>query len=90
MGMVQEIMDILQQGYGMTSASPVDRVVASRVIEHFIRKGWLAANEVAHIVKAAGGKVIVSQEQLEDSDPQLVSYRDFMTDTIVFESRDNK
>jgi hypothetical protein len=52
MGIVQEVMDIIANGYG-SMPSGLDRAIASRVVEHFYRKGWRSPDEIAELTKNA-------------------------------------
>lgn len=90
MGVVQDIMDILQQGYDMSSASPLDRVVATRILDYLGRTGWMNHSEVAHLVLAAGGEIQVSYKQLEAENPLLTQWQDPENDKVVFKVREPK
>jgi hypothetical protein len=85
MGMVREVMDIIANGYGSIPTG-LDRAIASRVVDYFYRKGWMNSQDIAYLVKAAGGEVRVSEEILSE-DILLYWYDDPATGERVFQSR---
>lgn len=88
MGTIREIMDILQESYGMASASPIDRVVATNILQFLYGKGWMDSSEIAILVKAAGGEIRVPENMLTGDTPFLYKQQDPMTGEIIFRSRE--
>jgi hypothetical protein len=87
MGTISDIMEILNIGYGSQTTGPLDRAVAIRIISYFEDRRWMSPEEVAYLVDAAGGEIIVTREQLEDSNPLLTVQDNFETETITFRVR---
>lgn len=86
MGMVREVMDIIAQGYGSVPTG-LDRAIASRVIDYFYRKGWMNSEDIAVLVKAAGGEIRVNLDDVID-DNWLLSWQDDpVTNERVFRVR---
>jgi hypothetical protein len=86
MGMVRDVMDIIANAYGSVP-SGIDRSIASRVIQYFYDKGWMNSQEIAILVKAAGGQIRVSEQLMAES-PLLFTYRDNATGDMVFQVRE--
>lgn len=87
MGQVQDVMDIIANGYGSTPTG-IDRSIASRVVAYFYDKGWMSPTDVAYLVEAAGGDIRVSEELAAKPSPILTRYEDPMTHEWVFRTRD--
>lgn len=87
-GTVRDIVDILQQGYGDNSTTPLDRAVANRIVTYLAEKGWMHPSEVAYMVKAAGGEIRVNLAVLTDDPPLLYRQHDFPMDQYVFRAVD--
>ena len=85
MGMVRDVMDIIANGYGSIPTG-LDRAIASRVINYFYEKGWMNSQDIAFLVKAAGGEIRVSEKDLA-GDEFLYWYDDPATGERVFQSR---
>ena len=85
MGIVRDVMDIIANGYGSIPTG-LDRAIASRVIDYFYRKGWMNSQDIAYLVKAAGGEVRVGEDILSE-DILLFWYDDPATGERVFQSR---
>jgi len=88
MGMVREVMDIIANGYGSVPTG-LDRAIASRVVNYFYEKGWMNSQDIAYLVKAAGGEIRVSEEDMVD-DVFLYWYDNPATGERVFQSRSKK
>lgn len=86
LGQVRDVMDIIQRGYGDSSMTSLDRVVAANVIQYFESRGWMGPEEVAHLVQAAGGEVIVTEEQLMEAPKPLYTQQDPINHSIIFRS----
>lgn len=85
MGMVRDVMDIIANGYGSIPTG-LDRAIASRVVNYFYEKGWMNAQDIAFLVKAAGGEIRVAEKDLS-GDEFLYWYDDPETGERVFQSR---
>ena len=89
MGMVREVMDIIANGYGSVPTG-LDRAIASRVVNYFYERGWMNAQDIAYLVKAAGGEIRVTEEMLMGEAPLLVWYDDPHTHERVFKIREKE
>jgi hypothetical protein len=87
MGMVREVMDIIANGYG-SAPSGLDQAIASRVVDYFYRKGWMNSEDIAWLVKAAGGEIRVPISMIVGDSPYLVVWDDPATDERVFKIRE--
>lgn len=87
MGMVRDVMAILQEGYGDNSSTPLDRVVATKVIDYFYKKGWMNAEEIAFLVESAGGEIRVTEKTLTGDAPMLYRQEDPMNGDFIFRTR---
>jgi hypothetical protein len=86
LGTVRDIMEIIHQGHGGPDMSSVDRVVASNIVSYLQKAGWMGAEEIAHIVQAAGGEVRISEKQLDEGPKAIYTQRDPITHDIVLRS----
>lgn len=87
MGIVREVMDIIANGYGSVP-SGMDQAIASRVVDFFYRKGWMSSEDVAWLVKAAGGEIRVKIDEVVGQSPLLYTYDNSMTGERVFKIRE--
>lgn len=87
MGIVREVMDIIAHGYG-SAPTGLDRTIASQVIDYFYRKGWMNSEDIAWLVKAAGGEIRVKVDDVVGQSPLLIVYDDPMTNEKVFRIRE--
>jgi hypothetical protein len=87
MGMVRDVMEILQQGYGDNTSTPLDRVVATKVIGYFYDKGWMSSEEIAFLVESAGGEIRVTEKTLAGEAPLLYRQEDPMNGDFIFRTR---
>jgi hypothetical protein len=72
-GMQQEIMDILQRTYGGITQSFLNRLASAEIIRYFRERiHWMSPGEVAVLVQAAGGKIVVNEKDVTDDMPYLV------------------
>jgi hypothetical protein len=88
LGTVRDVMDIIQRGYGDSSMTPLDRTVATNIINYLQSAGWMGPEEVAHIVQAAGGEVRISEKQLDEGPKALSIFRDQVSFELVLRSID--
>jgi|KBSSwiStaDraftv2_1062776.scaffolds.fasta_scaffold17064_16 hypothetical protein len=51
-GIVNEVMDIIANGYG-SMPTGIDRAVALNVVNYFYRKGWRGPEDIAELIKNA-------------------------------------
>lgn len=70
MGILQEVADIVSQGYGGTVGA-MDRAIASKVLQHLSNRGWINSEDLARLVAAAGGEIQVPQSLLVKDAPLL-------------------
>lgn len=89
MGQVQDVMDIIANGYG-SSPSAMDRGIAARVINYFYERGWMNAEEIAYLVEAAGGEIRISPELVTGDTPQLTRQLDEVTGDWIFRTGNAK
>lgn len=87
-GTIRKIQDALGRAYGDLGTSPLDRAAAGQILQLLRGDGWMSADEVAFLVDAAGGTIQVTRESIEDKNLQLTVYNEFMTDMIVFKSKE--
>lgn len=87
MGIIQELMDIIANGYG-SAPGAMDRAIAGRLLQHLEARGWINPNEVAIMVKAAGGEIRVPEQLLVEDAPLLHWMTDPMTGDMVLKSVD--
>src|ERR1043166_7716180 len=86
-GIVREVMDIIVTGYGSVPAG-LDRAIASQVVDYFYRKGWMNTEDIAWLVKAAGGEIRVKFDELVGESPLLVIWDDQATGERIFKIRE--
>lgn len=86
-GMVREVMDIIANGYGSIPTG-LDRSIAAAVIDYFYRKGWMNREDIAWLVRAAGGEIRVNLDELVGDSPTLYWYDDAATGERVFKIRE--
>lgn len=60
----QIVLDAIQTGYGDASQTVLDRQVTRKVLGALRRAGWTSPQELAAVVDAAGGKIIVRAEHI--------------------------
>lgn len=89
-GTVRIIEGVLNRAYGDNSASSLDRLAATQVLQQLRSLGWLSADEVALLVDAAGGEIKVTEKAAAEKRPLLVVFRDFENDLIVFKAKDSE
>lgn len=56
--------DAIQRTYGDASQTALDHQAASAVVSDLRAAGWASPSEVAAIVAAAGGKVVLTDEHM--------------------------
>lgn len=78
------VREIIQQGYGDGSMDPLARASATKILERLRQMGWATPEEVAYLVEAAGGEIIVTEELVTREAPMLSRQIDEMDYTIVF------
>lgn len=83
-GTIKGITEVLQQGYGDNTSGPLDRAVANQILSYFINNGWAGPDQIAYMVKSAGGEIRVKGDSLLSDPPILSKQHDFMTDEYVF------
>src|SRR4051812_2709632 len=84
---VRDVMDLIAQGYGSTPTG-LDRAIASNVVNYFYEKGWMSAEEIAILVKAAGGEIKVTENLLTGEAPNLYTQRNQDPFELIFRSRE--
>lgn len=84
------VQSIMNEGYGDQSTSPLDRVVASKIVDAFRRSGWISGQELGFVVKAAGGEIRLTEELLSGQTPAVLQYRDGLTQEVVLKSVDTQ
>jgi hypothetical protein len=87
MGIVQDLMDIIANGYG-GSPTGIDRAIATRIVSYFMDRGYASTEEVAYMVKAVGGEIKLSDKLLTEKAPTLQWQRDPVTGDLVLRTID--
>lgn len=87
MNSIRDVMDIIASGYGSTPTG-LDRAIASRVIEYFQNNGWVGPSDLAYLVQAAGGELVVKQELFTVDAPLLQWAQDPITHDIIVRTID--
>lgn len=86
LGTERDLMYIIAEGTG-SMPGPMERAIAAKILSYFQERGWASTEEVAYIVKAAGGKVVISEKLLRESAPLLQWTRDPVTDDLIIRVR---
>ena len=86
-GAVRDIEDILGNVYGPGNDA-ADRLAAMQINNRLLQRGWVSPEDLAYIVDAAGGEIVVTREALEDSSPKLFIQSSFERDATVFSIRE--
>ena len=62
----QAVMDALQRGYGDATQGVLDAKVASDILRVLRERGWASLSDVASVILAAGGEVVVTPKAQRD------------------------
>lgn len=87
-GAMQDIMRILQEGYGDQAMTPLDRAVANRILTYFVENGWMSPGEVGYLVDAAGGQIRVPESLVTKPPKALMRTMDELNQEFVFKTVD--
>lgn len=85
-GIVSQLMDIIQQGYGDTTKTALDKTVATNIVNHLYNAGWVAPQELAVMVKAAGGEIVVPENLITGDTPILQRWHNPADNTWHFKT----
>jgi hypothetical protein len=84
---IRQITEIIQNGYGDNSTTPLDRAVANQIVEMLYSTGWMDIAAVGVLVESAGGEIRVSVDKLMSDPPLIYRYDSQVTGEIVFKTR---
>ena len=83
-GILRGLQEVLNRGYGDQATSPLDRTVAQQILNYLREIGWTTPEEVAIIVQAVGGKIVIPDAMLLADAPDTLSYyRDPLDDSLI-------
>lgn len=86
----QLVLEVIQRVYGDATQTELDDHAASEIIAALRRVGWASPDDVALLIKAAGGEITITRRMREESTKHQVleSWEDLATDSTVVRARD--
>ena len=70
------VANVIQRVYGDTTQTVLDRQAASEIVTALRNAGWASLDDVARLIDAAGGEVVVPRNILADSCDRVVTRQD--------------
>lgn len=70
------VCDAIQRAYGDATRTQLDRTAAAEIVAALRNAGWASLDEVAMLIEAAGGEVVVPAKILGDSRERRVTRQD--------------
>lgn len=69
-------MDVIQRVYGDASRTVLDRRAASEIVKALRERGWASLDEVALLIDAAGGEIVVPSRLMLETKDRVVTKQD--------------
>jgi len=89
-GILRDIQQILNEGYGEQATSALDRVVARNILNFLRATNWITHEEFAIVVEAAGGTVVIPDKVLTEDPPEVLRMWRDIDDSLVITTRITK
>lgn len=70
------VADVIQRVYGDATQTALDRQAAREIVAALRQAGWASLDEVAMLIQAAGGEIIVPADILSDARERRVTRQD--------------
>ena len=81
---VEIVANALQSGYGDATQTVLDQRVARKVVRALREVGWCSPDEVALIVEAAGGSVVITDDAVEHAWRQPDEARELFRERLPY------
>jgi hypothetical protein len=87
----QLIRDVIQRIYGDAAQTALDDRAASEIISALREIGWAAPEDTALLIKAAGGRIVVTRDLQEEfgRNWQIERWDDPLTDSMTVRVRES-